>query len=428
MKKLYILGLLACGFAACKPNIEPEKPQSGSADFTRYLAVGNSLTAGFADGTLYKDGQINSYPAMLAGQFEQVGGGNFKQPLLPGNDGYPTPKLMMAVRKGKCDAVNTLLPTLYPGAPDTVGSTVNIAFDGPYNNTGIPGIRCVDYIFPGYGAFNPYAKRFFANPGVNRPIDEVIKVNPTFFTCWVGSNDVLQYVTAGGASSGGAFSNPIVFEAAYDTVISQLTYRGAKGVAMNIPDVLATPYCTTIPENGLNLTKLQADDLNLYYANTGLRFVEGANHFVIKDGEKFRQSKTGEYILLSIPRDSLNCARWGSVTPIPERFVLTRSEADSVRLMTDNFNTIIKNIATTKGVAVVDMFNYIRTLQTGVTYNGSTYSGTYISGNAFSLDGLHLTQRGYALAANYIISTINTAYGSSIPMVDANKYKGILFP
>lgn len=204
--------------------------------------------------------------------------------------------------------------------------------------------------------------------------------------------------------------------------------RGAKGVAINIPDVLSTPFCTTIPARGLNLTKRQADDLNLYYANTGVRFVEGFNHFVIQDGTKFRQIKEGEYVLLSIPRDSLNCANWGSYKAIPERFILTHTEADSVRMMTDQFNAIIKNTADAKGIPVVDMYNYIRTLQTGVAYNGANYTATYVTGNTFSLDGLHLTQRGYALVANYIISTINNFYGSSIPMVDPNKYKGVLFP
>ncbi|RYE25792.1 MAG: hypothetical protein EOP51_02920 [Sphingobacteriales bacterium] len=428
MKKLYILGLMACSFAACKPNAEPQRPSAGDADFTRYLAVGNSLTAGFSDGTLYRDGQMNAYPAMLASQFETVGGGVFRTPLLPGNDGYPTPKLMLAVRKGKCDAQNLLLPTPYPGAPDTVGSSRNIADGGPYNNTGIPGIRCIDYIFPGYGAFNPYSKRFFDKPNSSRPIDEVVKVNPTFFTCWIGSNDVLGYVTAGGGSTGGAFSGELLFRTAYDTVLSQLTVRGAKGVVMNIPDVLSTPFCTTIPARGLELSKRQADDLNLRYANTGVRFVEGFNHFLIQDGAKFRQIEEGEYVLLSIPRDSLNCANWGTIKPIPERFILTHAEADSVRMMTDLFNGIIKSTADGKNIPVVDMHSYINTLQTGVAFNGATYTATYVTGNAFSLDGLHLTQRGYALAANHIIATINSYYHSSIPTVDINKYKGVLFP
>ena len=52
--------------ASCKPNIEPEKPTKGDGvDFSSYVAVGNSLTAGYADNSLYRSGQENSYPCLL---------------------------------------------------------------------------------------------------------------------------------------------------------------------------------------------------------------------------------------------------------------------------------------------------------------------------------------------------------------------------
>ena len=55
--KIYIYVLLAsAGLAACKPTITPPSPTTGTADFTRYIAVGNSLTAGYADGGLYLAG------------------------------------------------------------------------------------------------------------------------------------------------------------------------------------------------------------------------------------------------------------------------------------------------------------------------------------------------------------------------------------
>jgi hypothetical protein len=34
----------------CEPNIDVPAPSSGGADFSNYIAVGNSLTAGYADG------------------------------------------------------------------------------------------------------------------------------------------------------------------------------------------------------------------------------------------------------------------------------------------------------------------------------------------------------------------------------------------
>jgi hypothetical protein len=58
-----------------------QKPAKARADFTRYIAVGNSLTAGYADGGLYLEGQQNSYPSIIAKQMAAVGGGKFTQPL-----------------------------------------------------------------------------------------------------------------------------------------------------------------------------------------------------------------------------------------------------------------------------------------------------------------------------------------------------------
>src|SRR5690606_34379504 len=53
----------------------------GSLDLSKYVAVGNSLTAGYQDNGLYLEGQVYSYPNILANQFSFVGGGSFPQPL-----------------------------------------------------------------------------------------------------------------------------------------------------------------------------------------------------------------------------------------------------------------------------------------------------------------------------------------------------------
>ena len=59
----------------------------GDADFTKFVSIGNSLTSGYRDGALYVDGQLESYPAMMAAQMQLAGGGAFKQPLMPNNTG-----------------------------------------------------------------------------------------------------------------------------------------------------------------------------------------------------------------------------------------------------------------------------------------------------------------------------------------------------
>ena len=79
--KLYIAAALALlAIASCKPTLDEYTPSAGSLNFSKYVAIGNSLTAGYADGGLYLEGQKVGYPNLIAEQLKQVGGGEFKSP------------------------------------------------------------------------------------------------------------------------------------------------------------------------------------------------------------------------------------------------------------------------------------------------------------------------------------------------------------
>jgi lysophospholipase L1-like esterase len=450
MKKSYLIiaAMAAIAITSCKSKIEPETASAGDANFKTYVAIGNSLTSGFADGTLYRSGQESSYPNMLAGQFKLVGGGEFKQPLLPGESGWPIipaagryPKRVLGFATD-CMGIKSLSPVIFPGVPDTTGSSTNISADGPFNNVGVPGIRCIDYTIHGYayaaaaqGA--PWAARFYKSPTTQSPLEVALQPVPTFFTMWLGSNDVLGYALAGGEGTVGGIMptdiSPVsVFAQSYDVCVKALVDIGAKGVLINIPDVTTIPYCTTVPAKGLALTsQAQVTGLNTAYAPLGITFSLGANYFIIEDETapgNLRQIKPGEYVLLSIPQDSLKCGGWGSLKPIPKEYVLTADEITNIQTATTAFNNIIANTATKYNLGLVDANAYMKTLQTGITWNGVTYGAAFVTGGAFSLDGVHLTPRGYGLIANEILRIINQTYKSTVPAVDINKYHGILFP
>ena len=67
-------------------------------------------------------------------------------------------------------------------------------------------------------------------------------------------------------------------------------------------------------------------------------------------------------------------------------------------------------------------------LQAGILFNNVNFSAEYLDGGAFSTDGYHPSQRGGALIANEIITTINRFYSAKIPQADVNAYTGIVFP
>src|ERR1043165_9469010 len=122
----------ALSLSACKPNLTPDAYSAGGLDFTRYVAVCNSLTAGYADGSLYRSGQMAYYPAILSDSFSRLDPSDYKAPLLPGESGWPTPKLVLGFNKDMKGIVS--LGPAPVTQTDTVGSGANVAAQGPYNN------------------------------------------------------------------------------------------------------------------------------------------------------------------------------------------------------------------------------------------------------------------------------------------------------
>jgi lysophospholipase L1-like esterase len=456
-----MIGAMACLFAACKPNVAvTTKLTQGEADFTNYLAIGNSLTAGYADGTLSSSGQLNSYPQRLFEQFQLVTNvkGTFVQPLLPGNYGYPNPKKVLAVLINPCTG-DTSLGAVNIGYALDSGSTsahyVSTVANEQINNIAVPGIRAIDYLVDNYaiiaqGAGYPYAMRFYNNPA-GTPLQElqyrVNNLHPTFFTMWLGSNDVLGFALAGGQGDGTGNALPLgpnfynkeditpytTFDTAYDRAVNMAISTGAKGALINIPDIASLPFFTTIPINGLNITRQSmVDSLQALWGpvtKTAV-FQLGANQFMVTDHNgRVRQSIPGELIMLSMPMDNIKCKGWGITVPIPKEYVITTEELQQIRSATKSYNDFIKYETTIHpNLAYVDMHTFMGSIATGYTYNGIKYTTEYVTGGAFSLDGIHPTPRGYALIANEIIRTINARYKSNMPLLEVNKYHGVDFP
>jgi lysophospholipase L1-like esterase len=113
---------------------------------------------------------------------------------------------------------------------------------------------------------------------------------------------------------------------------------------------------------------------------------------------------------------------------IPDKFFLSEGEIDEIKTATQQFNEIIAVLANNYGLAHVDMnFKLNQVATTGITVDGITFTGEFITGKAFSLDGVHLTAQGYALAANFFIEAINTKYSADLKPVSPRLYSGIYY-
>lgn len=289
IKNFKWLFLVALAFTACNndddvvtdPNSVDGKPlTAGTADFTKYVALGNSLTAGFSDNALFIEGQKGSYPNLLAQKFALVGGGEFKIPYMNDNVGG----LLLGGNQiqGTRLFFNGTGPVNVPGTPSTEITNV---LTGPFNNMGIPGAKSFHLVANGYGnaagvltgQANPYYVRFASNGSTN-PLADAVAQNPTFFSLWIGNNDVLSYATSGGTGvnqagnlnpatyGGNDITDPNVFSNVFNELVNGLTANGAKGVVGNIPDVTSAPFFTTVPTNPIpGLPAASAGQLNTLF-------------------------------------------------------------------------------------------------------------------------------------------------------------------
>lgn len=440
MKSRYIAFLFILVTAvSCEPKLDEFSPTAGSADFTRYVALGNSLTAGYSNGALYTSGQSFSYANLIAQQMKLAGGGEFVTPVIENEDGLLAGKLKLGISTN-CLGVASLGPISAGGTP--VGIPDALAPVGySVNNFGIPGAKSYHLVAPGYGnpaglfsipaTANPYFVRF-ASSVTTTVLADAMAVDPTFFTLWIGNNDVLGYSTSGGM--GDVITLEAMFSGALNAIITNMTANGAKGLVANIPDVTSVPFFTTIPYNGLVLTdQSQVDALNAAYGNGvfGINFALGPNAFIIADPTspiQVRQIKSNELILLTLPQDSIRCAYWGSQKPIPGQYTLVESEITAVQTATTAFNQTLKTLAESKDLAYVDVNTFLKNSKTGLVFDGMRFSLTYVTGGIFSLDGIHLTPRGNAIIANEFIDAINSKYNSTISHVNIGDYPGLLFP
>lgn len=282
---------------------------------------------------------------------------------------------------------------------------------------------------------NPFYQRM-ASTASSSILSDAVSRNASFFSVMLGLNDVLNYALKGAASESITPVNGAVgvgFEASINDVIDKLTANGAKGVIANIPSIKGMAYFNTIAWNALKLTKVKADSLTEVYWNyDSTKFYEGNNPFIIEDTSVafvgLRPIKEGEFVLLNVPLDSIKCHKWGSLKPLPNRFVLTLQEIDEIETAINNYNMILKNIAASKGLAFVDVNAFFAKIKSGYAYNGVTVNAAFVSGGAYSLDGLNLTPRGNALLANEFIKAINATYSSTIPETNALSYPAVIFP
>lgn len=411
---------------SCKPSIDLPQPSRGTADFSNYIAIGNSLTAGYADGGLYREGQINSYPNIIAGQLKAAGGGDFVQPLFiigqENGSGYLRLTGFTPTGLPIITPVTTNLAirgtTPYPGV------YLLTKFTDPVNNLGVPGIRMSDLVDNTYGAKNPYFERLETDSevGVKGYPQKVLERKATFFTSWLGNNDALQFALSGGTYP--PLTPPAAFAQIYTGFIGQLVATGAKGVLGTIPNVTQIAYFNTKTVANI-IAAAQAAGANVHslYIKTGTgqtRAATNADLIVL----------TADSIGVSNPTNpQIGPKGFSPYNPMKNSDVLDSAEVGLTVAAINSYNSAIIQIATANKLGVMDINAVLSKIQQGnYVIDGIPLNLGFISGGIFSLDGVHLTPRGYALVANQYIQAINATYNASISPVNPAAYRTVKLP
>lgn len=443
MKKILLSSLIILGFlVSCSlDEISPKTQATDTKNLVtgNFVAIGNSLTAGFQSGSLVEGHQQYSFPALIA---KQMGVSSFAQPTVS----YPgLPNIMEIVG---------IAPTGTPivGAATGTGAPTNATHAAPYNNMGIPGIVLHDVL----NATSTAASASKAGlidlvlRGQGTVYQQVKALQPSFISLWIGNNDVLGYATSGAYPPGRTPTGSGQFEAMFTALADSIALTGAKVVVGNIPEVTSIPFFTYlgpaikkglpagipgiyyqegIVDTATSLTPLDNSDVLITLA--GITYVGEIG----KPSGKFYRSLA---TTLNISVDILLASSFPNVdttqafalspkNPWPQPYVLDAAEIAVAKAAVSAYNTTIKSVANSKDWAVADINMFLKGVSDNHGFHheqGLELKTSYISGEIFSLDGVHPSTLGYAVVANKFIEAIDAKFGTTIPAVSLKDLRG----
>ena len=443
-----VVGLtLTIMYASCTPDY-PNAPNgsfsSGTADFTKYVSIGNSLTAGYQNGGLRDVFQTNSYPRMIAAQLGvDMTYNPFPDSGTAGSLFYGNPAFS---------------PTT--GSPNLIGSVTSTAPTNslqptPYENLGVPGAFLYDFLNATSNTTCWQATRLGSSSNTlfnaivrgstqfaNLKAMAAASVPATFISFHLGNNDILGYATNGAGLNGdftavagvppytpvNSSDLPLAtilaynFADGYARSIDSLLTLNADLVLANIPNVTDIPFFTAVNKDSVTVNLSPLVKAKIYTTETNVQFVTlTASRYLGRTDFGAGAAPDHPYGL-------------HPANPLGAQFTLTTTEVANISNIISGYNQVIDAIAAAHDIPVADLNGFFANVAavsgpTGAGYpigSGLRVKTDFISGGLFSLDGVHPSTLGYAILANEIIKTVNAHYGSTVPEVDLNQF--IVFP
>lgn len=390
------LALVFGALVACDNNTNGDivGPSPVNPIFKSYVALGNSITAGFQSDGINDSTQKQSYALLLARSM---------------GTRYAFPSLAMPGCRPPINNFLTQSRVTLAGQPASTTLTCLFrstnSITAALNNVAVPGITSADPT-----AQAPLGQK--SNPleqfilGGESMVQRALDVNPTFATVWIGNNDVLGPAITG--QPAGA-TNQTTFVNNYSKIINQLVAGapGIKGVLIGVVQVAGTPVMVagpafTIPAFG-----------------AGINQATGKTVF-IDPGCATSTSLIGFPIVAQIKAGTHPAAIFCSKQPsgLGDIFVLDAAEQAQTAAIVTGYNNYIKAKADSIGFAYYDPNPSFAAVAAKdpilATHVPNIGSATAPFGQYFTLDGVHPSATAHILIANDIIAIINAKYGTSL--------------
>ncbi len=427
MALILVLGLgnLGCELDTEKPPVRDEQ----TVQLTHLGSIGNSLTAGFMGGGLEKAGQFSSFPNHLS---QVITNRAAQMPLIDspglGSESGMTP--LFVDESG--DITRDPLPTQNP-----LDLALNISYPLPYDNLGVPGATTHQILTTHLAdeVGNPFFDLILRNkadgsglPSGGTAMEELERIRPDFITAWSGNNEIL-----GGALSGSPQSDdpqapgyivPVGdFEPDFIEMCDCIEALEPLAVAIaNIPPITAIPYTRffSTGSNPFNRWVMEED-------------INSTSH-----------ADSVELVLLTAPiSECIQCflisCQFDPGTPcdtIPPYATLTFAEVELINNTIDDYNAFIAAEVTGRGWAFVDVNAGFLTLPNNPNVDELNVAFPWqvdpIAGtgeqnmySAFTLDGVHPSEKGNAQVANWFLEALNGVYGTSYPLIDVDAIQNV---
>ena len=394
-----LLGALACqNDTLLRPStLTPIDPM-----FTRYVSMGNSITAGFQSAGINDSTQVLAYGVLLAKQMRTP----YFQPLL-NRPGCPPPIVNVFLR-------TVVGPPLNPALPCALRKPQPVP--PPFlNDVAVPGAGTEDVITNLSPNSSPNTLTTIILGGLSQS-QAMQRANPTFVSAWIGNNDVLGPATdTANAGNPAELLTATVFNARYDSILDAIDQTAAKGkgVLLGVNDVTTIPYFS----------------LGSVYLGAKLAGGLPATFIVSLDCAPQSLGGVGDTTLVPFrygfgliaaaqagATDTLDCLNDHNITP---------SELANLHSLVAAYNQHIGAQATSRGYAFIDPNPLILqvkadTSQFALFPHANPADPKFTTapfGNAFSRDGVHPSTASHKLIANALIQAINAKYGTHLAAI-----------